>query len=73
MQKPYARCLFSYSGGLLSALEQCCYFISNKCRDEEIEHLKNAAIKAAFLLRQNNQSISSKLSEHYYNLLYEAI
>ena len=51
-KKPYARCLFGYSGGLLSALEQCCYFISNKCRDEEIEHLKNAAIKAAISLRQ---------------------
>ena len=51
-KKPYARCLFGYSGGLLSALEQCCYFVSNKCRDEEIEHLKNAAIKAAISLRQ---------------------
>ena len=50
--KPYALCLFGYNGGLLSALEQCCYFVSNKCRDEEIEHLKNAAIKAAFSLRQ---------------------
>ena len=36
----------------MSALEQCCYFVSNKCRDEEIEHLKNAAIKAAISLRQ---------------------
>ena len=24
--KPYARCLFGYSGGLWSALEQCCFF-----------------------------------------------
>ena len=51
-KKPYARCLFGYSEGLSSALEQCCYFVSNKCRDEEIEHLKNAAIKAAISLRQ---------------------
>ena len=50
--KPYARCLFGYSGGLLSALQQCCYFVSNKCRDEEIEHLKNSAIEAASSLRQ---------------------
>ena len=50
--KPYAPCLFGYSEGLSSALEQCCYFVSNKCRDEEIEHLKNAAIKAAISLRQ---------------------
>ena len=51
-RKPYAQCLFGYSGGLLSALEQCCYFVSNKCRDKEMEHLKNTAIKAAFSLRQ---------------------
>ena len=51
-RKSYAQCLFGYSEGLLSALEQCCYFVSNKCRDEEIEHLKNAAIKAAISLRQ---------------------
>ena len=51
-KKPYARCLFRYNRGLLSALEQCCFFISNKCRDEEIEHLKNTAIKAASSLRQ---------------------
>ena len=51
-EKPYARCLFGYSGGLLSALQQCCYFVSNKCRDEEIEHLKNSTIEAASSLRQ---------------------
>ena len=54
--KPYARCLFGYSqfDGVLLALEQCCFFISNvfECRDEEIEHLKNSAIKAASSLRQ---------------------
>ena len=51
-KKPYAQCLFGYSEGLVPALEQCCYFVSNKCRDEEIEHLKNATIKAAISLRQ---------------------
>jgi len=30
-RKPYAQCLFGYNEGLLSALEQCCYFVSNKC------------------------------------------
>ena len=50
--KPYAQCLFGYSKGLWSALEHCCFFISNKCRDEEIEYLKNTAIKAASSLRQ---------------------
>ena len=51
-KKPYAQCLFCYSEGLSSALEQCCYFVSNKYRDVEIEHLKNATIKAAISLRQ---------------------
>ena len=51
-RKPYASCLFGFSEGLLSALEQCCFVVSNKCRDEEIEHLKNTAIKAASSLRQ---------------------
>ena len=50
--KPYARCLFGYSGGLRSALEQCCYFVSNKCRDEDIERLRSSAIEAATSLRQ---------------------
>ena len=51
-KKPYAQCLFGYSEGLLSALEQCCYFVSNKCPDEEIEHLKIATIKASSSLRR---------------------
>ena len=50
--KPYVQCLFGYSKGLWSALEQCCFFISNKYWDEEIEHLKNTTIKAASSLRQ---------------------
>ena len=50
--KPYAQCLFGYSEGLLSALEQSCFFVSNKCRDEEIEHLKNTTVKAASSLKQ---------------------
>ena len=51
-KKPYAQCLFGYSEGLSSALEQCCYFVSNKYRDEGIEHLKNVTIKAATSLGQ---------------------
>ena len=50
--KHYAQCLFGYSKGLLSALQQCCFFVSNMCRNGEIDHLKNATIKAASSLRQ---------------------
>ena len=59
--KPYAQCLFGYSKGLWSALEQCCFFISNKCRNEEIEHLKNTAIKAASSLRQKQPTLFLKI------------
>ena len=50
-RKPYAQCLFGYSEGLLSALEQCCFFVSNKCRDKEIEQLRSTLVKAASSLR----------------------
>ena len=50
--KLYAQCLFGYSEGLSSALEQCCFFVSNKCRDEEMENLRSTLIKAASSLRQ---------------------
>ena len=75
--KPYARCLFGYSGGLLSALEQCCYFVSNKCRNEEIEHLKNSAIKAASLLRQKQPifflKIERALLQHKESIISKSI
>ena len=51
-KKPYAHCLFGYSRGIASALQQCCYFVSNKCRDEEIGSFKNAIIIAARSLRK---------------------
>ena len=62
-RKPYAQCLFGYSGGLLSALEQCCHFVSNKCQDEEIEHLKNSAIRAASSLRQKQPIFFLKIEQ----------
>ena len=61
--KPYAQCLFGYSEGLVSALEQCCFFVSNKCQDEEIEHLKNTAIKAASWLRQKQPIFFLKIEQ----------
>ena len=50
LEKPYIKCLFGYHNGLDSALEQCCFFLSNKFPNEEkeeIERLKSTAIKAA--------------------------
>ena len=51
-EKLYARHLAGSGKGLMAALEQFCFFISNKFRDEEIERLKNSAVKAATLLRK---------------------
>jgi len=45
--KRYARHLAGYSKGIKNALQQFCFFISNRLHDEEIERLKNTAIEAA--------------------------
>ena len=51
-EKSYARHLAGSEKGLMAALKQFCFFISNKFRDEEIEHLKNSTVKAATSLRK---------------------
>ena len=51
-EKHYARHLAGYSKGLKNALQQFCFFISNKCHDEEIERLKNTAIEASTLVKK---------------------
>jgi len=45
--RPYAKHLAGMNEGIEAALEQFCFFLSNKCRDEEIQCLKNTAVKAA--------------------------
>ena len=65
--KHYAQHLVGMGEGIEAALEQFCFFVSNKCRDEEIERLKNTAIEAATSLRKNSLFISLKLSEHFYS------
>ena len=49
--KCYARHLVGMGEGIEAALEQFCFFVSNKCRDEEIERLKGTTIKAATSLK----------------------
>ena len=51
-EKPYARHLAGSKKGLMAALEQFCFFISNKVKDEEIERLKNTTVKAAVSLKK---------------------
>jgi len=49
--KPYAQHLVGMGEGIEAALEKFCFFISNKCRDEEIERLKSVTITASTSLR----------------------
>ena len=51
-KKSYAQHLAGSGKGLMAALEQFCFFVSNKVRDEEIERLKKSAVKAAASLRK---------------------
>ena len=51
-KKPYAQHLAGSKKGLMAALEEFCFFISNKIRDEEIERLKNTTVKVAATLKK---------------------
>ena len=52
LKKPYVQHLAGIKKGIKSALENFCFFVSNKCRDEEIDRLKDAAITVASSLRK---------------------
>ncbi|XP_065887012.1 uncharacterized protein [Dysidea avara] len=54
--KQYAHHLVGMGEGIEAALEQFCFFVSNKCKDEEIERLKSTTVRAATSLRKK-QSI----------------
>ena len=61
--KPYAQHLAYIDCGLHFALEESCFFISNKCRDEEIEHLKVAAVEVATSLREEKPIFFLKIEQ----------
>ena len=52
LKKPYARHLAGIKNGIKSALENFCFFVSNKYPDEEMERLKDATIIVASSLRK---------------------
>ena len=62
-EKSYAQHLAGSGKSLEEALKQFCFFISNKHRDEEIEHLKTTIIIAATSLKKYSQFFSSKSRE----------
>ena len=61
--KPYARHLAGMKGGIKAALKQCCFFVSNKCRDEEIDQLKDFTIAVACSLRKQQPIFFLKIEQ----------
>ena len=68
--KPYAKRLAGFREGfwfrhtnLEYAVEKSCFFVSNKCRDEEIYLLKAAAIKVATALQEKQQIYFLKIEQ----------
>ena len=62
-EKSYAQHLAGSRKGLMAALEQFCFFISNKFRDKEIKRLKNSAVKAAATLRKKQPIFFLKIEK----------
>ena len=52
LKKPYVRHLAGIKKGIKSALENFCFFVSNKYPDEEMDRLKDATIIVASSLRK---------------------
>ena len=63
LEKPYARHLAGMKGGIKAALKQCCFFVSNKCRDEEIDRLKDITIAVACSLRKQQPIFFLKIEQ----------
>ena len=61
--KPYARHLAGMKNSIKAALEQYCFFVSNKVRDEEIDRLKDCAIAVASSLRKEQPIFFLKIEQ----------
>ena len=63
--KPYVRHLagFRLYESLEYALRKCCFFISNKIRDKEIQHLKATAIEVATTLQKKQPIYFLKIEQ----------
>lgn len=61
--KPYTQHLAGIKNGIKAALELCCFFVSNKCRDEEINRLKSAAIAVAGSLKKEQPIFFLKIEQ----------
>ena len=61
--KPYARHLAGMKNGIKVALENFCFFVSNKCRDEEIDQLKDATVAVAVSVRKKQPIFFLKIEQ----------
>ena len=61
--KHYAQHIAGIGKGIKPALKLSCFFVSNKYRDEEIEHLKAAAIKVAISLKEDKPIYFLKIEQ----------
>ena len=62
--KPYAHHIVAYSSkGLKLALKKSCFFVSNKCQDEQVGHLKAATMKVAISLRKEKPVMFIKIEQ----------
>ena len=61
--KPYVRHLAGMENGIKSALEKFCFFLSNKCRDEELDRLKDVTIAVASSLRREQPIFFLKIEQ----------
>ena len=71
--KPYAQHIAYISEGLEIALEQSCFFVSNKCRDDEITHLQAAAVEVATSLREEKPIFFLKIEQALLQLKEQVI
>ena len=71
--KPYAQHIACISEGLKIALKQSCFFVSNKCRDEEIVYLKAATVRVAASLREEKPIYFLKIEQALLQLKEQVI
>ena len=66
-EKPYVKHLAGSKNGIKFALENYCFFVSNKCRDKEIERLKIDVVKSACSLKKKQPVFFLKIEQAILN------
>ena len=66
-EKPYVQHLAGSKKSIKFALENYCLFISNKCRDKELERLKTIVVKSACSLKKKQPVFFLKIEQAILN------